>query len=102
MDSAVEFWKMFYGRSKAQGGLNWNSTTTPWLDWWIEFYESKCKRPVNKDLWTQVHSLVEKTREPNGEDMSWWSEDGAWPGAVDEFVEFVKKKRTACCAMDIS
>lgn len=27
--------------------------------------------------------------------MAWWSEDGAWPGAIDEFVGFVKEKRKA-------
>lgn len=27
------------------------------------------------------------------ETMSWWSPDGAWPGAIDDFVGFVKAKR---------
>ena len=25
--------------------------------------------------------------------MAWWSEDGAWPGVVDEFVAFVRTQR---------
>ena len=25
--------------------------------------------------------------------MSWWSEDSAWPGVIDQFVEYVKEKR---------
>ena len=28
-----------------------------------------------------------------GEEMSWWSEDSAWPGVIDQFVEYVKEKR---------
>lgn len=27
------------------------------------------------------------------ETMGWWSEDGAWPGCLDEFVGFVRAKR---------
>lgn len=27
------------------------------------------------------------------ESMSWWSEDGAWPGVLDDFVGYVKEKR---------
>ena len=34
-----------------------------------------------------------KTMEPGGEDLGWWSEDGAWPGVIDGFVEYVHKKR---------
>jgi DCN1-like protein 1/2 len=25
--------------------------------------------------------------------LSFWSEDGAWPGVIDEFVAYVKEKR---------
>jgi DCN1-like protein 1/2 len=82
---------MFFDSDK--GGIEWNSDSTPWLDWWLEYYETKYKRPANKDLWNMVGELVNKTREPGGENMHWWSEDGAWPMAVDEFVSFVKEKR---------
>lgn len=91
VDAALDFWKMFF--DSEQGGIDWNSDSTPWLDWWLEYYESRYKRPTNKDLWNMVGELVIKTREPGGENMDWWSEDGAWPMAVDEFVTFVKEKR---------
>lgn len=26
------------------------------------------------------------------ESMGWWSEEGAWPSCLDEFVEFVKER----------
>lgn len=48
---------------------------------------------VSKDVWEQTGKFVLKTLEPGGEGMEWWSEDGAWPGVVDGFVEFVREKR---------
>lgn len=93
MDAALEFWQMFFGGKK--GGIEWNSRRTPWLDWWLEFYETKTKRPVNKDLWNMLMELVSKTKEEDGESLEWWNENGAWPMAIDEFVEFVKERRKA-------
>jgi len=91
METAIDFWRMFF--SSGKGGLEWNTPSTRWLDLWIEFYETNNKRPVNKDLWNMVGELVLKTKEPEGESLSWWTENGAWPMAVDDFVTFVKEKR---------
>ncbi|KAK5085796.1 Scaffold-type E3 ligase [Lithohypha guttulata] len=98
LEDSFAFWDMFFGGGK--GGIQWNSPTTKWYDLWREYYEGKNKRPVNKDLWNQVAELVAKTREEGGETLGWWSEDGAWPTAVDEFVAFVKEKREKGGAMD--
>lgn len=98
LDDAFAYWEMFFTGDK--GGIDWNTSTTKWWDLWSEYYKEKNKRPVNKDLWNQVAELVAKTREPGGEDLSWWSEDGAWPTAVDDFVAFVKQKRGGDGAMD--
>lgn len=101
MDSAIEFWNMFFREGK--GGIEWNSKTTKWLDLWCEFYETHTKRPVNKDLWNMVGELVIKTKEPDGESLDWWTEDGAWPMAVDDFVAYVRERRKADGdTMDIS
>ncbi|KAJ0419851.1 Cullin binding-domain-containing protein [Aspergillus carlsbadensis] len=86
---AVEQWNLFFTPPK--GGVAWNTHTTPWLDWWVEFLEGRGKRPVNKDLWQQVEVFMRKSRED--EDFGWWSEDGAWPGALDDFVAWVREKR---------
>ncbi|KAL4968259.1 DCN1-like protein [Aspergillus stella-maris] len=86
---AVEQWNLFFTPPK--GGVAWNTHTTPWLDWWFEFLESRGKRPVNKDLWNQVEVFMRKSHED--ENFSWWSEDGAWPGALDDFVGWVREKR---------
>ena len=93
MESAIDFWRMFF--SSSTGGVEWNTRQTLWLDLWCEFYESQSKRPVNKDLWNMVGELMMKTREDGGETLSWWSEDGAWPMAVDEFVAWIKERRKA-------
>jgi DCN1-like protein 1/2 len=102
IESALEFWKMFF--SSSSGGIDWNTESTKWLDLWLEFYGTQSKRPVNKDLWNMVGELVIKTKAPDGESLDWWTEDGAWPMAVDEFVGWVKEKRKAAGedAMDIS
>ncbi|KAK4939177.1 Scaffold-type E3 ligase [Elasticomyces elasticus] len=91
MDSAIDFWNMFFRSGK--GGIEWSTASTKWLDLWCTFYESHTKRPVNKDLWNMVGELVTKTRESGGESLEWWKEDGAWPMAIDDFVAYVKDKR---------
>lgn len=42
-------------------------------------------------MWDQTGVFVKKSSED--ESMSWWSEDGAWPGVIDEFVAYVRAKR---------
>ena len=86
---AAEQWRLFF--TPQNGGVQWNTRTTPWLDWWIEFLEERGKRPVNKDLWEQVEVFMRKTQDD--ENFGWWTADGAWPGALDDFVEWVQKKR---------
>ncbi|KAL4998564.1 Cullin binding-domain-containing protein [Aspergillus recurvatus] len=93
---AVEQWSLFFTTPK--GGIAWNTATTPWLDWWVEFLEERGKKPVNKDLWQQVEVFMRKTHED--EAFGWWSEDGAWPGALDDFVTWVRKKRGVEGAME--
>ena len=44
-------------------------------------------------MWEQTGKFALKTLEPGGETMSWWSEDGAWPGVIDGFVGYVHEKR---------
>lgn len=99
VDDAFAYWDMFF--RAGHSGIEWNTSSTKWMDLWTDFYKERVKRPVNKDLWNQVAELVKKTQEPGGEGLGWWSEDGAWPTAVDDFVAFVKEKR-AVGGMDTS
>ena len=87
LDAAIEFWRLLL----SPPCISWNTAKTPWLDWWIEFLESKWKKTVNKDMWDQT--LVFSQRSLQDETMSWWSEDGAWPGVLDDFVIYVNEKR---------
>lgn len=94
---ASEQWNLLFTADR--GGVPWNTTTTPWLDWWIEFLEGRGKKPVNKDLWEQTEVFMRKTLED--ENFEWWSPDGAWPGALDDFVGYVKEKRGQGSVMDV-
>lgn len=94
---ACEQWNLFF--TTDHGGVAWNTETTPWLDWWIEFLEERGKRPVNKDLWEQVEVFMRKSLED--EEMGWWSPDGAWPGALDDFVGWVRAKRGKGSEMEV-
>lgn len=95
VDSAMDVWKMFFtlGKRGREGGVQWKTSSTDWLAWWLEFYGSKVNRPVNKDLWNMVAELAFKTMEPRGDNLAWWSEDAAWPGAIDEFVQWARERK---------
>ena len=89
LDAAIEYWRLLFSSDQ---GLQWRTKTSPWFDWWLEFLETeKPIKGVSKDVWTQMWEFVQKTMAE--ESMSWWSEDGAWPGVIDDFVAWVKKKR---------
>lgn len=62
-----------------------------WFELWTEFLRTKSKRPVNKDVWDQTLVFAEKTVESGG--IGFWSEDGAWPGVIDEYVEWIKNEK---------
>ncbi|KAJ5371257.1 Scaffold-type E3 ligase [Penicillium cataractarum] len=96
-DLAAEQWRLFFTADR--GGIPWSTASTPWLEWWLEFLEERGKKPVNKDLWEQVEVFMRKTKED--EAFGWWSVDGAWPGALDDFVTFVQGKRGDGSAMEL-
>ncbi|KAI9698774.1 MAG: Scaffold-type E3 ligase [Candelina mexicana] len=87
LDTAVEYWRLLF----TSPSVTWNTATTPWLDYYIEFLDTKWKKGVNKDMWTMTLSFYNKTKED--EYFGWWSEDGAWPSVLDDFVRFVQEKR---------
>ena len=96
LDTATEYWRLVL----QSPSVNWNSPPTsevprpsPWLEWWLDYLETKWKKGVSKDVWEQTGKFALKTLEPGGETMSWWSEDGAWPGVIDGFVGYVHEKR---------
>jgi len=88
LEVAAEYWKLVFGSQ----GVPWEGQDgTPWLEWWLSFLDEKWKKAVNKDLWDQTLLFAEKTREDPS--LSWWSEESAWPGIIDEFVEWAKTEK---------
>lgn len=87
LEAAIEYWRLLLSAPS----VSWSTSSTPWLEWWIEFCEERWKKSVNKDMWDQTLTFVDKTLAD--ESMSWWSEDSAWPGVIDEFVEYVQKEK---------
>ena len=96
LEAATEYWKVLF----SEPSLVWSTANTPWLDWWIEFLNDRWKKSVNKDMWDQTLSFAQKTLED--ESLKWWSEDSAWPGVIDEFVEYAQKEKRGSEAMDTS
>lgn len=75
----------------SEPGKPWITGTTNWTNLWIEFLKANWTKTVNKDMWNQTFEFFQKTMQD--ETLSFWSEDGAWPGVIDEFVAYVKEKR---------
>lgn len=87
LDNALVYWEMIFNSP----GKPWITATTNWTDLWIEFLKANWTKTVNKDMWNQTFEFFQKTMQD--ETLSFWSEDGAWPGVIDEFVAYVKEKR---------
>lgn len=92
LDEAAEYWRLLLGPN----GYNWRSQTrkgnaTPWLEWWLSFLQEKWRKAVNRDLWEQTLAFAQETS--MDDTLGFWSEDAAWPGVIDEFVEWVRQKR---------
>lgn len=92
---AIEYWRLLF----SEPSLEWSTSSTPWLDWWIEFLELRWKKSVNKDMWDQTLNFAIRTLDD--ESLKWWSEDSAWPGVVDEFVQYVQKEKRGGDAMEV-
>ena len=54
---------------------------------------------MSKDLWDQTGLFVQKSIADDS--LSWWNEEGSWPGAIDEFVAIVKERKASSDTMDV-
>lgn len=91
LDNAIIYWEMLFNKP----GMEWktlgpNSSTIDWLALWTGFLQSKWTKSVNKDMWNQTFEFYRKTLEDPT--LGFWSEDGAWPGVIDDFVAYAKQK----------
>ncbi|KAE8450917.1 hypothetical protein EG329_005357 [Mollisiaceae sp. DMI_Dod_QoI] len=87
LENALVYWELLF----SSPGKSWVTPSTNWADLWMEFLKAKWTKSVNKDMWNQTFVFFEKTMED--ESLSFWSEDGAWPGVIDDFVVYAKEKR---------
>lgn len=87
LENALVYWELLF----SPPGRSWVTRSTNWAVLWAEFLNAKWTKSVNKDMWNQTFVFFEKTMED--ESLSFWSEDGAWPGVIDEFVAYTKEKR---------
>lgn len=88
LDNAMLYWEMLFQKP----GQPWvgNSAGTDWLAEWTAFLRENWTRSVSRDMWNQALEFAVKSRED--ETLGFWSEDGAWPGVIDEFVDWYKRK----------
>jgi DCN1-like protein 1/2 len=87
LENALIYWQMLF----SSPGMVWKSATTDWLGLWLEFLNEKWTKSVSKDMWNQMLEFAGKSMQD--EEMGFWSEEGAWPSVVDEFVVWAREKR---------
>ena len=92
-ETAVTFWEMLF----RPPGLEWVSPAsgTDFLEEWKAFLAERWPRSVNRDMWNMTLEFAFRSLED--ETLSFWSEDGAWPGVIDEFVAWYRART----AMDV-
>lgn len=97
LDTAITYWTLLFSAP----GRQWVSTSgVDFLEEWKSFLAENWSRSVNRDMWNQTLEFAYKTLEDDT--LSFWSEDGAWPGVIDDFVAWYKpKNKAAAAAMDV-
>lgn len=77
--------------AKAMLSLLLNKTWALFAEFEEFLQEPKSPRVINKDQWNNIYEF---SRTINL-DLSNYSIDGAWPTLLDDFVDFLQKKRQA-------
>ncbi|EPQ67482.1 Bgt-3023 [Blumeria graminis f. sp. tritici] len=86
LENAIIYWTLLFNPP----GKRWASESVDWLQLWTDFLQENWTKTVNKDMWNQTLEFFQKSMQD--ESLSFWSEDGAWPGVIDDFVAYVKPK----------
>lgn len=86
LENALVYWDILF----AQPGMLWESGSYNWLDLWKRFLDQKWTRSVNKDMWNMTLEFALKSMAD--EELSFWTEDGAWPSVIDDFVAWCQQK----------
>ncbi|PHH91996.1 hypothetical protein CDD83_9364 [Cordyceps sp. RAO-2017] len=88
LENAIIYWGMLF----ALPGMAWKTKGHDWFDLWRTFLNEKWTRSVNKDMWNMTLEFALKTM--SDESLAFWSEDGAWPSVIDDFVAWCREKVT--------
>ncbi|PHH69964.1 hypothetical protein CDD80_6337 [Ophiocordyceps camponoti-rufipedis] len=80
METAVVYWTILF----TEPGRPWKTDKHDWLELWKQFLQEKWTRSVNRDMWNMTLEFALKALAD--ETLSFWSEDGAWPSVIDDFV----------------
>ncbi|KAI0148393.1 DUF298-domain-containing protein [Xylariaceae sp. FL1272] len=88
LEMAIIFWDMLF----KSPGYAWrgNATGINWLKEYKDFLEENWKRSVSRDMWNQTLEFAFKSMDDDT--LTFYSEEGSWPGVIDEFVVWYKKK----------
>lgn len=87
LDTAIIYWNMLF----TAPGWEWKTEKTDWLGLWTEYLEKNWTKTVSKDMWNQTAEFAIKTLDDDS--LAFYSEDGAWPSVIDDFVDWIKEKR---------
>lgn len=71
-------------------GMAWRTKNRDWLALWKSFLGETWTRSVNKDMWNMVLEFAFKSM--SDDSLSFWSEDGAWPSVIDDFVAWCRAR----------
>ncbi|POR33397.1 Defective in cullin neddylation protein, partial [Tolypocladium paradoxum] len=86
LDNAMIYWGMLF----TSPGMAWKTKNHDWLELWKTFLNEKWTRSVNKDMWNMTLEFALKAK--SDESLSFWSENGAWPSVIDDFVEWCREQ----------
>lgn len=89
LDTAIVYWGVLF----SSPGPTLHISSINWLDEYTGYLREKWNKSVNKDMWNQTLEFFIKALVD--ESLSFWSEDGAWPGVIDDFVAHINQKRAA-------
>ena len=89
LETATVYWQMLLGET----GLEWKTDGVNWLDLWLEFLGENWKKTVSKDMWNQTAEFAIKTL--SDPCLSFYSDEGAWPSVIDDFVAWYRKKNAS-------
>jgi len=84
VENALVYWGILFTKP----GRPWVTKSQDWLSLWTTFLKEKWTRSVNRDMWNQTLEFARRTMAD--ETLSFWSEDGAWPSVIDDFVAWCR------------